>query len=90
MLHFIFRTCKVGLITLLGTTLVGCHKSENSDVQPTQPAAAPIPSANTVATTYTCPMHPEINLKHPGRCPKCGMELVPNKPQVGPISDHDR
>ncbi|MDZ4229312.1 MAG: copper-translocating P-type ATPase [Patescibacteria group bacterium] len=27
--------------------------------------------------TYTCPMHPEIREDQPGRCPKCGMDLVP-------------
>jgi uncharacterized membrane protein YraQ (UPF0718 family) len=27
--------------------------------------------------TYTCPMHPEIVRPEPGRCPKCGMDLVP-------------
>ncbi|MCY7409377.1 MAG: hypothetical protein LH473_03830 [Chitinophagales bacterium] len=26
--------------------------------------------------TYTCPMHPEVNSDKPGKCPKCGMELV--------------
>jgi membrane fusion protein, copper/silver efflux system len=26
---------------------------------------------------YTCPMHPEIRQDEPGRCPICGMELVP-------------
>src|SRR5688572_23029197 len=26
---------------------------------------------------YTCPMHPEVVQDQPGRCPKCGMELVP-------------
>jgi uncharacterized membrane protein YraQ (UPF0718 family) len=25
---------------------------------------------------YTCPMHPEVLRNHPGRCPKCGMDLV--------------
>lgn len=28
------------------------------------------------ADVYTCPMHPEIRREGPGRCPKCGMELV--------------
>ncbi|WP_228030317.1 heavy metal-binding domain-containing protein [Gimesia benthica] len=28
-------------------------------------------------TTYTCPMHPQIRQPKPGRCPICGMELVP-------------
>lgn len=27
--------------------------------------------------TYTCPMHPQIRQPGPGRCPICGMELVP-------------
>lgn len=26
---------------------------------------------------YTCPMHPEVISDAPGRCPKCGMDLVP-------------
>ena len=26
--------------------------------------------------TYTCPMHPEISKDKPGRCSKCGMDLV--------------
>ncbi len=25
---------------------------------------------------YTCPMHPEVTSDKPGKCPKCGMELV--------------
>ncbi|WP_456377468.1 heavy metal translocating P-type ATPase [Thiolapillus sp.] len=29
------------------------------------------------ATTYTCPMHPEVIQDHPGNCPKCGMALEP-------------
>lgn len=33
---------------------------------------------------YTCPMHPEIQEKRPGRCPKCGMKLV----QEGTVPEH--
>lgn len=28
-------------------------------------------------TWFTCPMHPEVRERAPGRCPKCGMDLVP-------------
>jgi hypothetical protein len=40
---------------------------------------------------YTCTMHPEVVMDHPGNCPKCGMKLVPLKkdkrptPKVGAI-----
>ncbi len=30
-------------------------------------------------TQYTCTMHPEIISDRPGKCPKCGMELVPKE-----------
>lgn len=29
------------------------------------------------AASYTCPMHPEVISATPGKCPKCGMTLVP-------------
>jgi hypothetical protein len=28
---------------------------------------------------YTCPMHPDVVMDHPGNCPKCGMKLEPMK-----------
>ena len=31
---------------------------------------------------YTCPMHPEVQSATPGKCPKCGMDLV-LKPKGG-------
>ena len=33
-------------------------------------------SANTV---WTCSMHPQIKMPSPGKCPMCGMELIPLK-----------
>ena len=29
------------------------------------------------ATSYVCPMHPEVTASEPGVCPKCGMKLIP-------------
>ena len=31
----------------------------------------------SVEEIYTCPMHPQIRQNGPGRCPICGMEIVP-------------
>ena len=28
-------------------------------------------------THYTCPMHPDVDQAKPGKCPKCGMDLLP-------------
>jgi Cu+-exporting ATPase len=32
------------------------------------------------ATTYVCPMDPEVRASEPGACPKCGMALEPEQP----------
>lgn len=34
-------------------------------------------SSGSSATIWTCSMHPQIRLDHPGRCPICGMDLTP-------------
>jgi Cu2+-exporting ATPase len=37
---------------------------------------------------YTCPMHPEVIKDAPGKCPKCGMELVPLTTPEDPHAGH--
>ena len=44
------------------------------------PSSVPttVPGApSSEEATYTCPMHPQIRQPESGRCPICGMELVP-------------
>ena len=40
--------------------------------------------AESQTSTWTCSMHPEIHVPHAGKCPKCGMDLIPE------ISSEDR
>jgi FtsP/CotA-like multicopper oxidase with cupredoxin domain len=50
------------------------------------PAAMP---AGAGPVTYACPMHPEVTSEQPGRCPKCGMELLASRPGGQPQGGHE-
>ena len=45
-------------------------------------------SEQSVSQKWTCSMHPEIIRDKPGRCPKCGMDLIPltisSAAEIGP------
>lgn len=41
-----------------------------------------VAQSNSQQTFYTCVMHPEIHSPKPGKCPKCGMALVKEKPKT--------
>ena len=34
-------------------------------------------------TIWTCSMHPQIRMDHPGKCPICGMDLIPLQENTG-------
>lgn len=49
-----------------------------------RPTAAPVAAADSAAdegsdeaTIWTCSMHPQIRQPEPGKCPICGMDLIP-------------
>jgi len=52
------------------------------------------PESGQGKQVYTCPMHPEIRQAGPGRCPICGMALVPekrkSKPRPEPGKEFDK
>lgn len=79
-------------ITLLSVAILACSllviagcgsKTATTSPDPTKAAPAAQPAAPAVQPTapaaqeYTCPMHPEVRAIQPGKCPKCGMNLVP-------------
>ena len=54
------------------------HGNQNPDSLSNQKTVTK--NQNTEATkTYTCSMHPEVISDKPGKCPKCGMELIEKK-----------
>jgi YHS domain-containing protein len=76
-------------VLALGLVVSGCGKKTAS---PAPAPAAPGPAAGAAkapaaaAQQYTCPMHPEVVQDKPGKCPKCGMDLVELKPGESPPS----
>ncbi|HOK99574.1 MAG TPA: efflux RND transporter periplasmic adaptor subunit, partial [Bacteroidales bacterium] len=36
-------------------------------------------------TIWTCAMHPQIRMDHPGKCPICGMDLIPLEQDNTPV-----
>jgi hypothetical protein len=48
----------------------GCKEKESSQSQS---------QSGNKAVQYTCSMHPEVVQDKPGKCPKCGMDLVEKK-----------
>jgi hypothetical protein len=49
--------------------LTSCSNPSGQNEKTTQ-------TATTAKELYVCPMHPEVTSDKPGKCPKCGMELV--------------
>jgi P-type Cu2+ transporter len=43
---------------------------------------------NQAHKIYTCPMHPEVRKTEPGKCPGCGMDLIPEKSGTGEHKNH--
>ncbi|HEU5076854.1 MAG TPA: heavy metal-binding domain-containing protein, partial [Polyangiaceae bacterium] len=53
------------------------------------PPASAAPPVNTPsARVYLCPMDPEVRQSVPGACPKCGMALEPELPELEETIDY--
>jgi len=63
------RTAAILCLLAIGIAVTGvaCNKASTST------------EAGATKQQYTCPMHPEVVKDEPGKCPKCGMALVPKK-----------
>jgi len=65
----LFLAAGAGLVFLVGVAQRSGWLPANSSAMTSGAAAA--------GTVYTCAMHPQIRQPTPGRCPICGMALVP-------------
>jgi hypothetical protein len=73
-LAFVATSCSDNKTTTAETTTAPAATTAVAADSTAAPAAT-----NGVATAYTCPMHPEVVTDHPGKCPKCGMNLIVKK-----------
>ena len=68
-----------------GAPLPPASRALSSDFEPALSSGAA-----ESKTTWTCPMHPEIKRSEPGKCPICGMNLVPAKqPEAASGAGHE-
>jgi hypothetical protein len=71
MKKYLLLTCAAALALGLVSAFAGADQPKSAGEPDSKSAAA--------AQKYTCPMHPEVIVDKPGKCPKCGMTLVPLK-----------
>ncbi len=69
------------------SAFLGLAAAERSSSAGAPAASDPIDPAP--AGALVCPMHPEVTSEQPGRCPKCGMNLVPRE-DAAPDRAEDR
>lgn len=72
----------IGLFLCYGSLFsTGCNQTASKKEPTTESTQMHHESDKNHArmATYTCPMHPEVKSDKPGKCPKCGMELVKAK-----------
>ena len=64
---------RILIISTITLTLFACSQEKQGDEHKSHEHA----KDESPATKYTCPMHPQIIQDGPGKCPLCGMTLVP-------------
>jgi len=71
-------TTRIVLIAL-GLTIVAFigGRLTNKTPSPPSPPHLDTPSQKTAPAVWTCSMHPQIKMPKPGKCPLCGMNLIP-------------
>ena len=75
----VFLMTAIAVMAAFTITSCGSHAGKGNATEQTQ----------AMKTVYTCEMHPEVIMDKPGKCPKCGMELVKKEvPATDSIQKH--
>jgi len=86
-----FKTIIVIIVIILSFSLgVIISKSKNHQIASTDKENNTKAQSDNSApqdTIWTCAMHPQIRLNKPGKCPICGMDLIPLKPGTATVSN---
>lgn len=81
MLRKLFATTVLSAVTIL--LVAACSQHDGSCCGhcggKSSPQSDASPPSTAVEAVYVCSMHPEVQQPLPGKCPKCGMDLVPKK-----------
>ena len=65
-------------VPMKGMDHSGMKMEENSSTEPAQGLSKPTPATRTL---YRCPMGHVVHQHDPGKCPVCGMKLLPETPE---------
>lgn len=85
-----------GVVLLLAAftlgVLWGGRRGTSHQAPPGVSGAAPAPTAAapTASEVWTCSMHPQVRQPKPGKCPLCGMDLIPATGGDGPADADPR
>jgi uncharacterized membrane protein YraQ (UPF0718 family) len=70
----VIRALRTGVVPMLRAMNAPSHEHAGHDHEEKVPTRS-----GSNGTTYSCPMHPEVQSPEPGRCPECGMNLEPQR-----------
>jgi uncharacterized protein with PIN domain len=74
---------------LLFVAFTACQPSKDKDEKTETSESMDSTSNEQMAKVqYTCTMHPEVIKDEPGKCPKCGMDLVKKEAEGHDSTDH--
>jgi PBP1b-binding outer membrane lipoprotein LpoB len=70
------QTIIIAFFSILAVVFTACSNGKNTENKTSTATTTDTSTIKTASVKYTCTMHPEVISDTPGKCPKCGMELV--------------